>query len=527
MRTEDSPNSRFPEMSRKDFCFSSSADVQTTEVVNEEVAYGEARMPSISRLLLAVTLVASVASTQTVNVKDYLSLGAFAKWRVLEDGGGTSTVVVAVKKTTVKDGQLRYATRFPVFDSVDSASVKFGYDEDGRLVIHSAAFELDSFEGLSAKKIAFNPPLLVGDVTEALGGDPIVNTVDEVMEVKVHAGPLKKPVDVAVTGTLTVRWLATGDEVTPLGTYSAASLARIQLAFVLNFSGEGVSKDLSTTIEMIVGDKLGLVALDSIGDENFGLEKAILSGKTLGDFPTAVVDLTELTFDTPGMLTLQGAADDETTGGDFVFTVEDLRHDLSGRLELEGTLAPDDDLEATVDVTLVGRAKLSKKDGSLRLSLKGKAKLPSVSGNLTMKVKATVTEDTESLTIAYRAGKDVVGNMVLGVTPRAGEEVTVTVDGMVDTDLEPKKTRSVGSQGTLTLGDATWVVTLVDKVRTKGDNPSKRKYLLKQIGTRASVLRMSATATDESDYALTSFRARMFRFKTGPKDPADVDVTVE
>ncbi|MHC4860122.1 MAG: hypothetical protein ACYTDY_08535, partial [Planctomycetota bacterium] len=280
------------------------------------------------------------------------------------------------------------------------------------------------------------------------------------------------------------------------------------------------------TVEIVLAKGVGVVKFQ-VGSREYLLNRAILPGRTLGEFPP-LSDIGQFTFPTPNLLILHEAAGTDAADGTIVLSGLRLEQRLSGRLVLTGVLdVPAAPAAQEVPLTLKGKARAIS-GGGVKMVLKGKAKHPGLPKRVSLKARGIVTEGSTGITFIYTAGKDDAGNLVAGeimvpLTPRTAASATVTLNGIVDAHLEPsEKKRKLGSEGTLAVGGLSFPVTLTEILKSKEGKPDKRTYKMVETGTeKPNVVRMGAVSTADT-YDLTKFKAKVLGLRVKPESLAGI-----
>ena len=124
---------------------------------------------SFLRTTALLGLLAAQAPAQTIDVHDYLPLGVFDAWRMVEGGDPEDVSVVRVRKVVVAQNVVRYHVRVPVLDELGDVTFVLS-TEGGELLLHALRLDAD-VPGLDEIKLPFDPPVLVGDSDTELGVD--------------------------------------------------------------------------------------------------------------------------------------------------------------------------------------------------------------------------------------------------------------------------------------------------------------------------------------------------------------------
>lgn len=499
------------------------------------------KSPCLLVPFLGLSLASAVyAGDPPVDVTAHFPLGVFNAWRLVQEDDELDTSFIKVTNVVLKDGVLRYTVATPFFDELEQVKLVMGVD-DGTWYLYRAGFSTDQVDDLEADLMTFEPPVVLGTTTETLGTQHST-VIDTILELKLEAGPIKKTVDVAVTGTIDSRFEASFDGLdTPAGSFDASELLDWFLDFDLAYESLDDDIDFDGDVQifglMQIAEGLGYVRGTDPNSSFHVLDAAILPGQTIGgDFQAPGTVLRGLAAPTPGLFTLHGQAASESTGGAFVLSDVQLTHLLGGKLLLEGLLASTEEGGESIPFAMTGSCKISKKTGLAKLTLKGKTKMLTEKP-LLLSAKQDVTPDTTEIVIAYKSGKDILGEMSLGITPFVASGMELAFNTLVDTGfkLSPKK-RTLGAEGVLTLlgagggdgeGTVDFPVTLVEKRKIKEGQADKHGYKLMQTGLKAKVLSGSAFSTMSADFLLTKFSTKLHGLPIQPESIEDVLVQTE
>ena len=490
--------------------------------------------------LTAVLATHAFAGDPPVDVTGYFPLGVFNQWRIVQEDDTTDTTFIKVTKVVLVDGVLRYTVVTPFFDTLEKVKLVMGVD-DGEWNLYRIGVSNDDLEDLDSELITLDPPVLLGTTSEVLGTQHSTD-VDAEFSVKLKFGPLSKTIDIGVTGTIDSRFDESVVGVdAPAASFDASDLLEWHLDFDLHFESldDDIDFDGDATVEglMLVADGLGYVLGTDPNSANHVLDSAILPGTTIGgDFTDPGTVLTGVGFGTPDLFTLDGAASDTTDGGDFVLSGVQLTHLLGGKLLLEGVLSPNGIVGTGVPFEMEGSCKISPKTGLGKVVLKGKTK-QLTEKPLMLSVKQFVDVDTTALTITYKSGKDILGEMSLPVMPFPAERVELAFNTLVDKSFKAfKAKRGLGAEGVLSMvppasfadgvEPKTFGVTLNEARKLKEGQADKHGYVLTQTGLTSKLMTGSAVSTSAEEFLLAKFGAKINGLKIKPADINDVETTV-
>lgn len=503
-------------------------------------------MKTIVISLLAAACLASNAVGQDIDIRDYLLMGRFSKWRFEQVDDPDDIRNVAVVGFQVVGDEVRYTVRLPDVGGLQALFITFSRNTAGEMVMHALRIQDEELEDFgSSAPMVFNPPVVIGDASTPLDGPPTITPVDTQFNVKLKVGPISETVTVFVTGTIAIS-LESGaavptllDAPDDLIEAEEVAILRITPNLLLVVDEDGIDEEGTVDDEVVLHLALdrGVVYMEEAGDFQFSarrLAKAILPGRTLGEFPDNN-DITSFSFDVPGeVITLNGGADATATGGDALdgdgnpagtlnLTEVQLEQKLNGALTLTGKASftgPDPGTPTEIDVTLKGKAVFSAKTGLTKLTLagttnKGANKLDILEKPIVIKAKAELTGASDSLTLNFKSGKDAVGTLELGLSPGNSPTADVDLDGLVDVLFESPKARPLGSEGFLTFGGADFPITLTEtrtspKQPEVGDPlPDKRSYTLRHTGVSTVIGTLKALSTEDG-MEVTLFKAKLF-----------------
>jgi hypothetical protein len=494
-------------------------------------------MPWARVLVVVLLMSGTVLSQQVIDPTEYLPVGSFNVWLMEEVGDPLDIEVIETKATLFVDGVVQYRVVIPSVQELKRVVFVFGV-EDGVMKIYGANVTSGVFDDeFQVERVTIEPPLSLADGA--------FTNIDTTIQISAKIADKKLSAKVRVTGTASVNWQAGfADVSTPAGLFPAADVAEMQVFFDLNFFSNSnpdleIDEDVFESVGVTLAKDVGLIKVDGKNGKQWRLKKAILPGKTVGDdFSPLPADVTKVTFDVPppGLLLLEDAVADPATDG-FV-TLSDLymHHQLGGKLSLSGQVnvggAPPK-LEDG-ELLLKGKVKPNLTTGGFLVTLKGKARHPALPKPVVFKLKQEITGASTDVTIAYKAGKDAEGNPILGtltlpITPETTNEVTVDLNGLVDTRIELKgKARKLGTEGTLTVGNVSYPVILKEVAKSKEGLPDKQVYSMfpTELG-KPKIMKFAASSTNPLDYAMTKFAAKVLGLKVKPESIDEVEYEVE
>lgn len=497
----------------------------------------------IKVLVLALILLSgNLIAGGTIDICEYMLLSRWAKWRFEQVGDPTDVRDVAVVATKVVDGEVRYTVRLPNVGSLQFLFVTFSKNQDGELLIHAMRIHdqvLSDFG--SAAPLVFNPPLLIGDGDTEVDGAPTVHPVNGSFKIKVKLGPIKKSFTVVVTGSIATSISSVGGSQATLldapdDDIPSGELVNLNISPGLTFTvddddlDEPEVKTLNTDVVLTLAQGRGVVFVQ--GDTFSGrlLSKAILKGKTLGEFPENG-DLTYFDVFNPGVFTLHGQSDSVTGDGDAVdkdgnpagnlsLAGVKLDHWTNGRLFLTGQAnwqGPDTGAGETVDIKMSGICRYIASREEAIVVLVGVVKFPSLKAPMVIRTVTSVDEFlTDELEFSFRSGRDAVGVMTLPIAPNAPSSIAYSLDGFTDMVLSPHPVaRALATEGVLDMGNATFPIYIIERKITppvpdgKPAKPDIRIYIVRDASTHATLGILRGTTGDD-EIVLSLFRAFAF-----------------
>jgi len=479
--------------------------------------------PGRAACLVLAGALASRASAQTIAPADFLPLGAGAQW-LYERGSGSGPTQVRLNVVDVNqaDSGTRYLVEVP-FESV-TGHVRLEIATDGRLLLRALEAQLnDIFDDLpfdpeATADIQLSPPALLGDSMLLPGSAVIETPVDTVADADLDTGVGTVDLDIHVTGTVTATWLPAGPVDTPAGRFE--DVVRLVIDFNLRFLEDVLDEDVTVTehIDGVLARDVGFVQLFH-GDATYGLVRAVVDGRPIGDFPQ-YEDLVGIVFMVPPLLTLDGRASGEAVAGDLALHDIRLSQTIYGHGVLEGVL--DHPTVTGVPILVKGKAK-ARKDGGAALELEGKVVV--VDRKVKLKVKQQLHPGDPTLGLVVKVG-DTKTTMPITVAPVSAGTVDVSLDGFVDTTTGSGSERKLSSEGLMRLGDVTYPITCKETLKVKNNGVHKRTYKFRQTGNDTVVITVEAKSTSVADFTVTSLKPKLFKLEIGKKKVSGTVVEV-
>src|SRR5688572_18285540 len=393
----------------------------------------------------ALVLLAGVAWAQTISPVDYLPLGEGAEWQFDRvAGSGESKLHLEITDVNVTDTGTRYLFDIPVEDV--HLGMRLEYATDGSLVLRAVEVDLNELlddlplDPGATGELQFTPPVLLGAPTLVVGNAVTETPVDTEFDAEVDTSIGDVTVDVQVNGMVTSAWdPAASPTVTPAGSF--ADVVTLSLDLALTFSEDEFDSDATVKerLTFVLGRGVGFVQV-GIGDSTYALNRAVVNGIPIGDFPQ-YEDIVGLAFAIPPVISLEGRARGEAASGGFSLRDIRLTHALAGKAQLDAVL--DHPLAAGVPVSLQGPAK-ARKDGRLNVELKGKTVVVDQKVKFVVDQIVDPTSTTLDLTVKA-AGTSVV--IPVGIEPVVSGAVDISLDGLVDQSAEPGSERKLVSDG--------------------------------------------------------------------------------
>jgi hypothetical protein len=517
----------------------------------------------------------------TIDATDYLPLGAFNVWEMIDreaydlDGTKAEHQIISVTKTDVIDGAIHYNVRTKLFQDVPDVLFQFGLEGDtiylyGVRILIPTEFIDDDDVDVKIPTIFFDPKVPIGSTSTPLGVDMTTNVTASI-KVKLKIGDFldeSGTVNIDPGSTVTARWEPIPPAElpinTPLGSFAAEGsgpLARLVLDFFFTYSSpnEDIDDEINDevtdkSVSGVFGPGTGYVLIDGQGSQQKIVNRVVLPGDLLfnpfdpdsfAPLPPFDVTIVDVPLTTGVVLvTFSGGGEGGITDGTVTLSDVSLEHKLGGVVLVTGMVSAGAD---SAPFVLKGKAKVSPKTGGLRIGLKGKTKkLPGFAKNVKFSVKQELSLTAEgglALDLVYNAGKDpitkelITGTLSIPVdTFQAGQaimNVALPVDipkiKKAQLIINPTK-RKMGAQGTLTLveagargGSMVFPILLLEAAKLKEGFPTKRKYKVTQTGTKLKLFSFAAES-DGAGFTLTKLVGKLAAAKVKP-DVGDVDVT--
>ena len=484
---------------------------------------------TIGRAFFLVACLASAPRTwaqptSPISPADYLPLALGAQWRLERvAGSGQSKVFLEVTNENVTDTGTRYFIDIPVEDV--HLGMRFEFATDGSLVLRAIEVNLNEllddlpFDPSATAEVQFTPPVLLGPPLLVPGSAIFETPVNTEFTAEVDTSVGDVDVDVEVKGTMKASWdPATSPTVTPAGSF--ADVVALALDIALTFSEDDFDSDTTVNerLSFVLGRDVGFVQV-GIGDSTYALERAVVNGVPIGDFPQ-YEDIVGLAFTVPPVISLHGRALGDASSGDVVLHDIRLSHALYGKAQLDAVL---DHPSATgVPVSIHGPTK-ARADGRLKVDIKGKTVV------FDQKVKFHVQQivDPTSTTIELNAKlKDVKVVIPIGIEPVVSGDVRVSLDGFVDQSAEPGSERTLASDGRLFIGDIEYPITAKEKLKVKNNGSRAHTYKIKPTGNDTVVIHAEATSTSAADFTITKLKPTLFKRAVPKKDVSGITAEV-
>ena len=439
-----------------------------------------------------------------VDAADFLPLGAFNSWR-LADGGGGKRPPVTLRSTPFAspDSARRYRIGLPDLSGKRTATRIVVSEEDGTLFLHRMTFNRKAFtSGINLPVLTFDPPLAIGAPGTNLD---VASVASQLFE---GAGD---GINLRTTVVSAFASLTDGVD-SPLGMFETGDLVDWSLSAVMEAETPvgGVIERRVLRVDVCLARGIGPVRLAGGTGGPFVLDAAILRDEVLGpQDPTTGQALSEVDFDLPGVFTVNGAADAGVLSEDIDLDGVSLQQGLDGKLLMEGDAAIFVAPFGTYPITLKGAGRIKAKTGEMKAKLKGKLAIPGVKP-LTFKSSATLGPDSEALAIDYKRAKEVAGTLELGVTPAAGPGVALVFEPLRDAKHKQGAARTLGAEGTLTIGAASFPVVVVEKRRTKKkDGSLQHAFVVFEHGSKRKVLALKGQTLEGGELELIRISGKL------------------
>lgn len=474
-------------------------------------------------LVIASGALAARASAQAIAPADFLPLGPGAQW-LFERATGTGPTQVRLEVIDVNEASsgTRYLLEVP-FEGV-STRLRLEFATDGRLLLRALEAQLNEiledvpFDPEATADVQFDPPALLGEPMLVPGSAVTQTPVDTELDADLDTGIGSVDLDIHVTGTITATWEPAEPIDTPAGRFD--DVVRLVVDLNLRFSEDVFDSDVTVTerIDGVLARGVGFVQL-RLGDATYGLLRAVIDGRPIGDFPQ-YEDLVGLAFMVPPVLALDGRASGEAAVGDLVLHDIRLAHALYGRASLDAVL--DHPTVTGVPIHVEGKA-AARKDGGLTLELAGKAVV--VDRKVNLKVKQRLYPGETTIGLIVKVG-DTKTTIPITVAPVPAGAVHVSLDGFVDTSAGSGSERKLSSEGLLRLGDIAYPITCKETLKVKSNGVNKRSYKFRQTGNDKVVIAVEATSTSAADFTVTSLEPTLFKLGIGKKKVSGLAVEV-
>jgi hypothetical protein len=460
-------------------------------------------------VLVAWLVFAPRVSAQPINPRDYLPLGEGAEWQLKRvAGSGPSNLHLEITDVNVTDTGTRYVFDIPVDDV--HLGMRLEFATDGSLVLRAIEIDLNEllddlpFDPGATGDLQFTPPVLLGPALLVPGSAVFETRVDTEFTANLDTSIGDAEVDVQTKGTLTSTWdPAASPAVTPGGSF--ADVVALAIDFSLTFTEDVFDSDASVNerIAFVLARDVGFVEV-RIGDSSYVLERAIVNGIPIGDFPQ-YEDIVGLAFAVPPMISLHGRALGDATGGDIVLHDIRLSHALDGKAQLDAVL--DHPSVTGVPVSIHGPAK-ARGDGRLNVELKGKTVI--VDRKVKFHVKQLVDPTSTTLELTAKLG-DASVVIPIGIEPAVSGDVRVSLDGLVDQSADAGSERTLVSEGRLLIGEVEYPIVVKEKLKVKKDGTRSHTYKIKPAGDDTVVVHAEATSTSAADFTITKLKPTLFQ----------------
>jgi hypothetical protein len=252
--------------------------------------------------------------------------------------------------------------------------LRLEYAIDGSLQLRAIVADLNEIlDGLpldpsATADVQFSPPVMLGAATLVPGSAVVQTPIDEVFDADLETNIGSVDLDVHTIGTITASWdPATSPVVVPAGSF--ADVVAFTLDVSLTFSEDEFDTEgtVNESISAVLARGVGFVRV-TIGDTTWDLERALVNGVPIGDFPQ-YEDLVSLGFTvTPPLISLHHRALGEATSGDIALHDVHLSQAIYGKGLLAAVL--DHPAAMGVPVSIDGPIK-AKPDGTLKVMLDG------------------------------------------------------------------------------------------------------------------------------------------------------------
>jgi hypothetical protein len=403
--------------------------------------------------------------------------------------------------------------------------MRLEFATDGSLVLRAITVDLNEllddipFDPSATAEVKFTPPVLLGTPSLVPGSAIFQTPVNTEFTAEVDTSLGDVDVDVQVKGTMTSTWdPATSPTVTPAGSFT--DVVALALDIALTFSEDEFDSDTTVNerLSFVLGREVGFVQV-GIGDSTYALERAVVNGVPIGDFPQ-YEDIVGLAFTVPPVISLDGRALGDAASGDIVLHDIRLSHALFGKAQLDAVL--DHPSVSGVPVSIHGPAK-ARADGRLKVDIKGKTVV--FDQKVKFHVQQIVDPTTTTLELTAKL-KDVQVVIPIGIEPVVSGDVRVSLDGFVDQSAEPGKERTLASDGRLSIGEAEYPIVAKEKLKVKNDGTHARTYKIKPTGNDTVAVLVEATSTSAADFTITKLKPTLFKRAVPKKDVSGITAEV-
>jgi hypothetical protein len=483
-------------------------------------------MAGAAQAALLVLLAPLVAHAQAISPADYFPLGQGFQWQYERvAGSGQSGLHLEVTDVNVTDTGTRYFLEVP--SNGVNLGLRLEYTPDGSLRLRAVEADLNALlDGLpldptATADVQFMPPVLLGPAPLVPGSVVVETPVDTEFDADLDTNIGSVDLDIHSTGTISARWdPAQIPAVTPAGSFS--DVVAFTLDVSLSFS-EDVFDTTGSVKERVTGvlaRGVGFVQLQ-IGDTSYALDRAIVNGVPIGDFPQ-YEDIVGLAFTVapPVILIHERALGDASSGSVALHDVR-LSQAIFGKTELNAVL---DHPSATgVPIYAKGPSK-AKGDGTLHVKLDGKSPV----GDKKVKFHAAQLLDPTSTTIELTAkvGKTKT-TIPIVVQPLPSDRVRVSLDGFVDQSAQAGSTRKLASNGRLLLGDTEYAIVAKETLKVKGNGSRHHTYNIKPAEkTDVTVVHVEAKSTSAADFTITKLKPTLYKREVKKKNVTSVTADV-
>jgi hypothetical protein len=330
--------------------------------------------------------------------------------------------------------------------------------------------------------------------------------IDEVFDADLETNIGSVDLDVHTIGTITASWdPATSPVVVPAGSF--ADVVAFTLDVSLTFSEDEFDTEgtVNESISAVLARGVGFVRV-TIGDTTWDLERAIVNGVPIGDFPQ-YEDLVSLGFTvTPPLISLHHRALGEATSGDIALHDVHLSQAIYGKGLLDAVL--DHPAAMGVPVSIDGPIK-AKPDGTLKVKLDGKTTV----GDQKVKFNANQLLDPTATSFGLTARVGKTSTVIpIGVVPIVSGDVRLLFDGFVDQSASAGSKRKLVSNGRLLVGEVEYPIVAKETLTVRKDGRREHVYNIKPVEKQdKTVVRVEATATSAADFTISKLKATLYK----------------